>query len=83
MRLFIRPDGEIAISIYKNDLYKFDTSVLTNPNLYYDIDSNVNKSLCIDIIRYDGLTNRQGLGKYYISNNQLNIRDGWVEWRPV
>ncbi len=80
MRIFYTLAGRIATTVKSDQLNNYDTTVLTNPNLFIDIDEFINLVLINDIIRLEGKTDINGLEKYYIQAGELYSRDGWIEF---
>jgi hypothetical protein len=80
MKLFYN-GTKIYYAVYDRDLFSF-THTTNLPLSEFDIDeiSSINKTVCADLVRNNDKTDINGLGKYYIENNELHLRDNWEEY---
>ena len=78
MKLLYDTTGKIYYAVYDSDYFRFTHS--TNiPLSEFNIDEiGTNNVVCIDLVRTLYRTDINGLGKYYIQNNELYSRDNWV-----
>ncbi len=75
MRIFYTPTGAIADVVTDQFLTDYDTTRLTNPALYLDIDETANAALCRDLVA-NGM-----LGKYSVDPTAITLLEDDA-WQP-
>lgn len=84
MKILYDSTGKIYYVIYDQDWFKFihTTNIPLNEFTIDEI-SDVNKQVCADLVRNNNKSDINGLGKYYIENNELHSRDNWEAYENI
>jgi hypothetical protein len=83
MKLFYN-STKIYYAVYDRDLFSFTHST-TIPLFEFTIDeiSDTNKKVCADLVKNNNKSDINGIGKYYIENNELYLRDNWEAYENI
>lgn len=73
-------NGRIVAAVPDADWFFFIDGANGTVVVEVDETGSYNKVICADVIRYLNRVDAYGLGKYYIENGELFVRDGWIEY---
>ena len=81
--LYNNQNGQIFYAVLQADWFMFQHTTnisLTEFNIE-EVDPE-NKEVCLDLRKYGNQyrVDENGLNKYYIENNELHVRDEWIEY---
>ncbi len=76
MRIFYTQTGMIADAVTDQSLSIYDTTRLTSPQLYIDIDESANADLCRDLAAW-GVS-----GKYEVDPQAQTLMEN-LDWQPT
>jgi hypothetical protein len=84
MKLLYDSTGKIYYSVYDRDWFSFiHHTIIPLSEFTIDEISEVNKKVCADLVWSNYKKDINGLGKYYIENKELYLRDNWEAYENI